>query len=151
MTRGIVISLYDFTGEALKPWAEAGYTCWAFDIQHDIKPLREDHGEGCIMYMQMDLHQPKSMRRLYDWFKVHKDSLTFGMAFPVCTDVAVSGAAHFKRQAERQPEFQTKAVNYAKWCARLFNSLHVHYFVENHVNDLATKWRNPYSRFHPYA
>ena len=30
-----VISLYDYTGEALKPWAEAGYTCLAFDIQHD--------------------------------------------------------------------------------------------------------------------
>ena len=25
MTKGIVISLYDFTGEALKPWAEAVY------------------------------------------------------------------------------------------------------------------------------
>ena len=31
-----VISLYDYTGEALKPWAEAGYTCHAFDIQHDM-------------------------------------------------------------------------------------------------------------------
>ena len=37
MTKGIVLSLYDFTGEALKPWAEAGYTCHAFDIQHDVK------------------------------------------------------------------------------------------------------------------
>ena len=34
MSKGIVLSLYDFTGEALKPWAEAGYTCYAFDIQH---------------------------------------------------------------------------------------------------------------------
>ena len=31
----IVISLYDYTGEALKPWAEAGYHCFAYDIQHD--------------------------------------------------------------------------------------------------------------------
>ena len=35
MTDKIVISLYDYTGEALRPWAEAGYTCHAFDIQHD--------------------------------------------------------------------------------------------------------------------
>ena len=34
----IVISLYDFTGEALKPWAEAGYKCYAYDIQHDLDP-----------------------------------------------------------------------------------------------------------------
>ena len=32
---GIVLSLYDFTGEALKPWADAGHECYAFDIQHD--------------------------------------------------------------------------------------------------------------------
>ena len=31
MTKGIVLSLYDYTGEALKPWAEAGYHCYAFD------------------------------------------------------------------------------------------------------------------------
>ena len=30
-----VISLYDYTGEALKPWAMAGYQCLAYDIQHD--------------------------------------------------------------------------------------------------------------------
>ena len=35
MSKGIVLSLYDFTGEACRPWAEAGYTCYAFDIQHD--------------------------------------------------------------------------------------------------------------------
>ena len=35
MSKGIVISLYDYTGEALKPWAKNGYTCYAFDIQHE--------------------------------------------------------------------------------------------------------------------
>ena len=34
MSKGIVLSLYDFTGEALRPWADAGYDCYAFDIQH---------------------------------------------------------------------------------------------------------------------
>ena len=37
MHKPIAISLYDCTGEALKPWAKAGYTCYAFDIQHHIK------------------------------------------------------------------------------------------------------------------
>ena len=31
MTDKYVISLYDYTGEALKPWAEAGYICYAFE------------------------------------------------------------------------------------------------------------------------
>ena len=33
MKKDQVISLYDFTGEALRPWAEAGYQCFAYDIQ----------------------------------------------------------------------------------------------------------------------
>ena len=33
MHKPIAISLYDYT-ESFKPWAKAGYTCYAFDIQH---------------------------------------------------------------------------------------------------------------------
>ena len=43
MTKGIVISLYDFTGEALKPWAEAGYECYAYDIQHKHETVEVDN------------------------------------------------------------------------------------------------------------
>ena len=46
MTDKIVISLYDYTGEALKPWAEAGYTCHAFDIQHDETGRSEERRVG---------------------------------------------------------------------------------------------------------
>ena len=45
MTKGIVISLYDFTGEALKPWAEAGYECYAYDIQHKHETIEVDNTE----------------------------------------------------------------------------------------------------------
>ena len=57
MTKGIVLSLYDYTGEALKPWAEAGYTCYAFDIQHKGWTI-EGFGRECsgsINYIRMDL------------------------------------------------------------------------------------------------
>ena len=76
--------------------------------------------------------------------------LVFGMAFPVCTDTAVSGAAWFKKKAERDPEFQTKAVKYAARCADLFEDLGMPYFIENPVSVLATKWRKPDYAFHPY-
>ena len=148
MTKGIVISLYDFTGEALKPWAEAGYTCFAFDIQHPEEPRIEYIGKGCIEYISMDLWNTLNIDRLRDLLK--PCNVVFGMAFPVCTDMAVSGAAHFKRKAERDPEFQTKAVNYAKWCGDLFEELGVPYFIENPVSVLATKWRKPDHSFHPY-
>ena len=37
----VVLSLYDYTGVAVKPWAEAGYQCYCFDIQHDGRGLYE--------------------------------------------------------------------------------------------------------------
>ena len=149
MTKGIVLSLYDFTGEALKPWAEAGYTCYAFDIQH--KPLverYEKHGTGSISYLHADLHQQKSLDLIQAIFS--DKSVVFAMAFPVCTDMAVSGAAWFKKKAEANPFFQADAVGHVTAVARMFNGMAMPYFIENPVSVLATKWRKPDYRFHPF-
>ena len=151
MTKGIVLSLYDYTGEALKPWAEAGYTCYAFDIQHPQDTVKKEkfEGGGVIRYVYMDLWNPiniENMKRFYNDF----GNVVFGMAFPVCTDLAVSGAAHFKRKAAVDPDFQVKASDHAKWCADLFDALGVPYFIENPVSRLATLWRKPDYSFHPY-
>jgi len=144
MTKGIVISLYDFTGEALKPWAEAGYDCYAFDIQHPV----EGRTEGNIQYRHADLHDFDTHKKLFMEFSGRK--VVFGMAFPVCTDMAVSGAAWFKKKAAVDPLFQSKAVTYAVWCAAFFDDFCVPYFIENPVSVLATKWRKPDYNFHPY-
>ena len=149
MTKGIILSLYDFTGEALKPWAEAGYQCYAFDIQHPPQGKRVtfDSG-GCIWYMKMDLWDINNIEYIRSWFIPL--GVVFGMAFPVCTDLAVSGAAHFARKAAQDPEFQIKASNHARWCASLFEALEIPYFIENPVSRLATLWRKPDYSFHPY-
>ena len=149
MTKGIVLSLYDFTGEALKPWAEAGYTCHAFDIQHDEAGWRERYeGGGSIWYHKVDLWNSDNITVLQEMFK--DNNVVFGMAFPVCTDLAVSGAAHFERKRRADPEFQIRASNHARWCASLFEALEIPYFIENPVSRLATLWRKPDYSFHPY-
>lgn len=144
MTKGIVLSLYDYTGEALKPWVAAGYECHAFDIQHPIEG-READG---IMYHHADLHDFGTHKDIFMRFNGRR--LVLGMAWPVCTDMAVSGAAWFKSKAERDPEFQVKAVNHAVLCAELFEDLGIPYMIENPVSVLATKWRKPDHMFHPY-
>jgi hypothetical protein len=148
MIKGIVLSLYDYTGEALKPWAEAGYTCLAFDIQHPEKTRVEYLGEGSIEYIRMDLWNIDNIKTIRSLFK--STNVVFGMAFPVCTDLAVSGAAHFKRKAERDPKFQDRAASHARWCAYLFDALGCPYFIENPVSRLSTLWRKPNYSFHPY-
>ena len=153
MSKGIVISLYDFTGEACRPWAEAGYTCHAFDIQHpeaDATFLNTQFfaGGGSISYRHADLHLVSTFKSILGEFT--DLPVVFGMAFPVCTDMAVSGAAWFKKKAAADPDFQIKAVNYAVCCSVFFEDLGVAYFVENPVSVLATKWRKPDYSFHPY-
>jgi hypothetical protein len=152
MTKGIVLSLYDFTGEALRPWAEAGYECYAFDIQHSKENVNTDtyEGGGTIEYVHLDLHNIDNLEAIRQWFHDSEIPVVLGMAFPVCTDLAVSGAAHFKRKAERDPEFQIKASNYARWCDWLFDAMEIPYFIENPVSRLATLWRKPNYTFHPY-
>jgi hypothetical protein len=153
MTKGIVLSLYDYTGEALKPWAEAGYHCYAFDIQHDEEyddctNVETFDSGGTISYVHMDLWNLDNIKQLRSIFK--NENVVFGMAFPVCTDLAVSGAAHFKRKAEKDPKFQDRAASHARWCAYLFDALGVPYFIENPVSRLSTLWRKPNYTFHPY-
>jgi len=147
----VVISLYDFTGEALKPWAEQGYTCYAYDIQHQKdNPRKECVGKGAIWYTYCDLQKNSGTvhKTLIEHHERH--DVIFGMAFPVCTDMAVSGAAHFAKKAEANPLFQEQAVKHAIDCADLFDDLGCPYFVENPVSVLATKWRKSDYRFHPY-
>ena len=151
MTKGIVISLYDFTGEALKPWALAGYTCYAFDIQHSKQNLNTDTfvGSKCsINYIHADLHDQETLNAIQSEFG--DKPVVFGMAFPVCTDMAVSGAAHFKRKAEANPWFQHDAVGHVTAISRMFNGMAIPYFIENPVSVLATMWRKPDYYFHPY-
>ena len=143
-----VISLYDYTGEALRPWAEAGYKCMAYDIQHDNTKSETFDSGGSIVYAKADLHDKDTLDHLLMVYR--RKQVVFGMAFPVCTDLSVSGAAHFKRKRERDPLFQRKAANYAIWCAELFDALDCPYFIENPVSVLSTLWRKPNYSFHPW-
>ena len=148
MSKGIVLSLYDFTGEAVKPWAKAGYECHCYDIQHDDTKVVYYEGGGSIHYKYADLYQWETVKGLRETYL--KKLVVFGMAFPVCTDLAVSGAAHFKRKAEVDPTFQIKAYGRAAECGHLFFVLDVPHFVENPVSVLATLWRKPDYSFQPY-
>lgn len=140
-----VLSLYDYTGEAVKPWANAGYDCFCYDIQHEN--TRETFGKGSISYVNADLHDRDVICRI---ISEHKTGVAFVMAFPVCTDMAVSGAAHFASKLAANPMFQKDAVKYAMWCADVGEAIGVPYFIENPVSVLATQWRKSDHNFHPF-
>ena len=147
---GTVISFYDFTGEAVRPWAEAGHDCICFDIQHDASAANVERldGGGSITYRHANLHDSATLDALLA--ESSRANVIFAMAFPVCTDLAVSGARHFHAKAKRDPLFQRKAADHARACAELFDKLGVPYFIENPVSVLSTLWRRPDHRFDPF-
>lgn len=88
-SRGIVVSLCDLTGNMVLPWAEAGFECYAVDIQHSIrKDRRQDFpGGGGINFVWGDVRSWTPMQRV-----------GMGFAFTPCTSLAVSGARDFQKK-----------------------------------------------------
>lgn len=147
MTKNIVVSLYDYTGEAVRPWAEAGYTCYCFDIQHPEQGRRENlPSGGSINYVKADLHSVYTLIKIADDYA---GRVAFMFAFPVCTDLAVSGARHFAAKEAANPGFQEVAARHARLCGQLGDILGCPYLIENPVSRLATLWRKPDHVFNP--
>ena len=69
-----IVSLFDYTGEALKPWAEAEFECFAYDIQHT-----GTHRDG-ISFLHADLHDSATVRKLVER---HAGQARLVSAFPV--------------------------------------------------------------------
>lgn len=81
-----VISLCDLTGNMVRPWAEAGYECFCFDIAHSIRKPRR---EGNINFLWGDV---RTVRRPTD----KRIAIVF-IQTP-CTHTAVSGARDFAKK-----------------------------------------------------
>lgn len=146
--RNTVVSLYDYTGMAARPWAENGFECLCFDVQHEDQP-RVEHfkGGGSINYIKTDLYLRENLSEIV---RQNLEKAVFLMAFPPCTDLAVSGAMHFKVKKKRSPLFQEIACDHAVWASKVGEALGVPYMIENPVSVLATFWRKSDHSFHPY-
>jgi len=97
----VVLSLFDLTGGWSRPWEQAGYDVYRFDIQGDIKPGEPEYvppespdyfpginGTGDVTNFSTEFFND-----LFGSFD-GKDIHAILAAVP-CTDFAVSGARHF--------------------------------------------------------
>ena len=129
-----VISLFDKTGNALRPWAEAGYRCHAFDIQHE-RPIAKNG----ITFWPWDALSDKSSWAL--------DDVAFVFAFPPCTHLAVSGARWFKGKGLRA---LAESIEMFAVAAEICEASEAPYMIENPVSTISSYWRKPDHTFHPY-
>lgn len=149
--KGVVWSLFCGSGIMGLPWAEAGYEVFCFnsdDGDHGDYEVKMRHPNMTYVNFWIDENFDPEGFYLDLCHPIGKPDIIF--AFPPCTDLAVSGAAHFKKKAEKDPLFQEKAVNTAKVAAKLANKYNCPYMIENPVSVLSSKWRKPDHIFHPY-
>lgn len=138
-----VVSMYDESGNMLRPWAEAGYTCYAFDILNKGN-VEYFAGGGTITYIYADFRNPDFIETV----KAIAPGIIFG--FPPCTDLAVSGAKHFEAKHRKNPYVFVEAVALCKIVAEVADACGCAYAIENPKGLLSTMWRKWNHKFDPY-
>lgn len=140
--KNLVVSLFDKTGEMVRPWHEAGRMCLIVDIQHEpgLYQLEKDG----IWHLGIDLrHGFKIPSQLIGKF----GRIDFVSAFPPCDHLAVSGSRWFKGKGLRALSLSIELfATAAEFCEASWAP----YLIENPVSTISTYWRKPDSTFEPW-
>jgi len=136
-----VISLFDLTGQMVKPWADAGYHTFQFDLQH----AHGLNGKGRNYTIGGDAST--WAEALAEIFAAYDVQMLFG--FPPCTDLAVSGARHFATKAEANPNYLAEAMSLVYLVRDIGEAYGVPYMIENPVSRISSQWRKPNHTFNP--
>lgn len=146
------VFLFDFTGIMAKPWADAGYLCYCFDGQHPFGVTKSNHNNilNVGMWFSNDTTGGVSGFDIDKIKAITGNDVSFLFGFPECTDLAVSGAAHFASKRDRNPFFQDEAMVLVRLVESLGVSYGCKWALENPVSVISSKWRRPNFSFHPY-
>ena len=124
-----VAIICEYSGTVRDAFTKLGHDAISFDILPTETP--GEHIQGDIM----DL--PLSYWEQFDLAVCH----------PPCTDLAVSGARHFKSKLEKDPECQNRALAFVQYCMDLpIDKI----AVENPVSIISTRIRKPDQIIQPY-
>lgn len=148
-----VMSLFDFTGEAVRPWAEAGHRCYILDRQHEHDLIgasfaAEKVGAGWIVRVKWDADHRLAVAHALACCP--EGVAAFVMGFPPCDDLAGCGAKHWQRKAQVNPRFQMDATDRAKIVEKVARRLSAPFLVENPSGALRRLWRDWDHTFHPF-
>lgn len=147
------IFLFDVTGFMALPWAEAGYQCFCFDGQHPQGASISSLHPNIInvgMWFDNEIRNNACIKNVESVRAITGDDVDFIFGFPECTDLAVSGAAHFERKRVADPEFQNKAMILVYLTMHLGQAIDKPWAFENPVSVISTKFGKPQHKFHPY-
>lgn len=138
-----IVSLFDESGNAMRPWATAGHECYCYDILNDGRV--ETVGSGRIHYIKADLFDDNVVESIVSL------NPEFICGWPPCTDLAVSGAAWFAAKAEKNPDYRKEAMALVMRVPEIAQACGTdNWFFENPVSVISSEYRKPNYSFHPY-
>lgn len=163
MSNGIMVSLADITGVMAAPWVESGYDAILVDPQHPEgvhthlvcgcgyeypEELGRQGCPDCVGTFTAQSSVTRVGRALNDpetWAVIRAAigsyRVVFVAGFPVCTDLAVSGTAHWAAKRERDPHFQAKAMELVHECRIVGEMSGAPYLFENPVSAVTSIYR----------
>ena len=146
--RPTIVFLFNSSDYMVRPWLDhGGFNCVSVDYSDtDHSGAHREPAEGhTVLNINLSRGEPLfAVQWALEARGMAQPSLV--VSFAPCTDMAVSGAAHFKNKLTKDPDCQNRAVR----MARLAEQFGCPYMVENPVSVLATKWRKPDMYFHPW-
>lgn len=140
MTTSVVLSLFDRTGNMVKPWAQDGYECWCVDTQHTPGVTKL----GNIIQLGADILSWEPPNVSYITGDAVQFVAVFG--FPPCTHLAASGAWCWKGKGLKA---LAEAIGLVARCADICNAYDAPWMIENPVGALSSHWRKPDFYFDP--
>jgi hypothetical protein len=132
----VVLSLYDYSANMVRPWAQSGYDTIVVDLKHDGVEI-EEVGDGRVITVEANVQEWLPPRVEY--------RIVF--AFPPCTNLAVSGARWFK---DKGLSGLADGIELVEEARRIAEWADAPWMIENPVSTLSTYWRDPDYTFHPY-
>ena len=141
MSRGLVISLCDLTGNFVAPWVDAGYRAILVDPQHKLT-----HMDGSVTKLALTVEEALPYLSGF----IANKAVAFVAGFPPCTDMAVSGARWFEAKRKADPMYQAKAVSVAEQVRTFARLANAPWLVENPVSILSSVFGKPQYIFHPH-
>lgn len=139
-----VVCLYEESGYSARAWAEAGHDVHCYDILNEERIERV--GDGWILWHNWDARDQRQANSLV---RRHKGETVLLLAYPPCNDLAVSGAAWFKKKEAENPNYLEEAMALVFRSREIANKLDVPYCVENPVSRISSQWRKPDFKFDP--
>lgn len=145
---GKAVFIFDYSEAMLKPWVNAGWECWCFDSQHPWGISKEEKiGKGKIVRVGIwFIPYENNVDRVLELV----DGFDFLFGFPECTNLATSGAKHFKNKFLLDPQFQDKAMELVYFIRDLGDKVGCPWALENPVSVISSYWRKPNFYFSPH-